>query len=99
MVSDDDVWDFVRRKRKERRKQLRRENGPVHRFVKVLLGRRLCRFTELSDEQSLNDQDTMPMPQDSPISGTGSSDIEIGRLDSRSTESEGETQSDTSTET
>ena len=99
MVSDDDVWEVVRRKRKERRKQLRRENGPVHRLVKVLLGRRLCRFTELSDEPSLNEQDTMPMPQDSPMSGTGSSDIEIGRLDSRSTESEGETQSDTSTET
>ena len=99
MVSDDDVWEVVRNKRKERRRQLRRENGPVHRMVKFVLGRRLTRFQELTDddEPSITQQDTMP---ESPVSGSGgvthtTDDIEVGRLDSGSTS---ESESDTSIE-
>eukprot|EP00536_Pseudo-nitzschia_multiseries_P000888 jgi/Psemu1/282634/fgenesh1_pg.11_\ len=33
LVSDDDIWRVVQRMRKERRKQLRKENGALHRFV------------------------------------------------------------------
>lgn len=34
LVSDEDVWTTVQRMRKERRKQSRKENGLVYRFIK-----------------------------------------------------------------
>ena len=40
MLSDEDIWDVVQRMRKERRKQLRNENGVVYRFVNWVKSKR-----------------------------------------------------------
>mmetsp|Transcript_6892 Transcript_6892/g.19946 ORF Transcript_6892/g.19946 Transcript_6892/m.19946 type:complete len:406 (+) Transcript_6892:184-1401(+) len=40
LVSDDDIWNVVQRMRKERRNQLRKENGMLHRFVNWVKSKR-----------------------------------------------------------
>jgi len=40
LVSDEDVWNAVQRMRKERRKQLRRENGFVRRLIEWLVSKK-----------------------------------------------------------
>lgn len=40
LVSDEEVWETVKRLRRERRRQLCKENGYTHRIVRWLLARR-----------------------------------------------------------
>ena len=71
LVSDDEVWAAVQKMRKERRRQLRKENGPVHRFLKwATSNRSACqpniedrsRTTTVgsgSDDENINQEDRM----------------------------------------
>jgi hypothetical protein len=43
MVSDDAVWKMVQKFRRERRKQLRLENGLTYRLVRCILGKKYRR--------------------------------------------------------
>jgi hypothetical protein len=86
MISDENIWNTVRRLRKERRRQLRRENGLGHRLIKLLLGKRLCRIDDPENSVDVGRQDTA---QSQPVRPHSSSmgeltDIEEGTVDAES---------------
>jgi hypothetical protein len=86
MISDEDIWNTVRRLRKERRRQLRRENGLGHRLIKLLLGKRLCRIDDPENALDVGRQDTaQSQPVRPQSSSTGElTDIEEGTVDAES---------------
>ena len=53
MVSDDDVWKAVRKQRRDRLKQLRIENGIIHRCIKWIVGKPPDNYDEDEDDQSI----------------------------------------------
>jgi hypothetical protein len=46
LVSDEQVWETVKRLRKDRWRQLCKENGYTHRFIQWMLAKRRPRHTE-----------------------------------------------------
>jgi hypothetical protein len=75
MVSDDDVWKIVKTMRKERRKQLRKENGVVHRCILWVFGNR---HSDSGSSEPTTEHDEMPIATP-PTAQT--SDIEEGETD------------------
>jgi hypothetical protein len=75
MVSDDDVWKIVKTMRKERRKQLRKENGVVHRCILWVVGNR---HSDSGSSDPTTEHDEMPIATP-PTAQT--SDIEEGETD------------------
>jgi hypothetical protein len=75
MVSDEDVWQIVKQSRKERRKQLRQENGLLHRCTRWMLRNRH------QEEDCNNAPATDELFEHTEVSSsTRSVDVEEGRV-------------------
>lgn len=91
MVSDEDIWDVVQRMRKERRKQLQKENGAVHRLVSWIKSRRSrCSqspvendrppsLTSLSDGTDFDSSSSSVSEVDAPIENDGFATEHVNR--------------------
>jgi hypothetical protein len=86
-VSDDEVWEIVKKIRKARRKQLQRENGLIHRTISWLVGNRNSDNNHNSDDDEDNQNFQEPETVQSELrlsdeprleSILGSTDIESG---------------------
>jgi len=96
LVSDEKVWETVQRMRKERRKQLRKENGLTHRFIQWALSkRRDSRQASMGDRNSTNSMSSTSADED-PESQQGNSIEECSANQAGSTTSTESTTEDKS---